>query len=127
MYHSLQVLSTDNGRDGYRATVTLKASGTLRLTVAKVTGNRSEVLEDSVVSGRGTYKPGDDVRVALRVEDGEVSAKAWTDGTSEPDWQLSAAATGEAKGDGVVILGYLSQRAPQAIMAPWSDLGVPAP
>lgn len=125
MYHSLQVLSSEDGRNGYRATVTLKETGTLRLTLAEVTGNRSDVLKDVVVAGRGTYAPGDDVTVSIRVVDGKVSAKAWAADDTEPDWQLSAAASSDgAAGDGVLILGYLSKRAPVGVTAPWSDLSV---
>ncbi|WP_454113704.1 glycoside hydrolase family 16 protein [Microbacterium maritypicum] len=128
MYHSLQVLSSEDGRNGYRATVSLKASGSLRLTMASVTGNRSTVLEDVYVGGRGSYGPGDDVQVSLRVVDGKVSAKAWTAGSEEPDWQLTARANRTVPvGDDVVLLGYLSQRAPEALTAPWSGLGVSAP
>ena len=128
MYHSLQVLSSEDGRNGYRATVSLKASGSLRLTMASVTGNRSTVLEDVYVGGRGSYGPGDDVQVSLRVVNGKVSAKAWTAGSEEPDWQLTARANRTVPvGDDVVLLGYLSQRAPEALTAPWSGLGVSAP
>lgn len=123
MYHSIQVLASEDGRSGYRATVTLKASGNLRLTLARITGNRSEVLEDLTVARRGSYAPGDDVRVSISVADGTVSAKAWAAQAEEPGWQATAEANPRAvDGDGVLILGYLSKRAPQAIMAPWSDL-----
>ena len=126
MYHSLQIASSDDGRSGYRATVTLKASGSIRLTLASVSGNRSTVLEDVTVAKRGTYAPGDDVQVAISVKDGTVSAKSWVAGAEEPDWQLTASGAKPA-GDGVLLLGYLSKRAPSAVMAPWSDLGVTAP
>lgn len=123
LYDSLQILSSDDGRSGYRATVTLKSSGTLRLTLAKVTGNKSEVLQDVVVAARGSYAPGDTVRVSLRALDGTVSAKAWKVGSTEPGWQLSARPGGTAPtGDGVQILGYLSQKAPTSVQAPWSGL-----
>lgn len=126
MYHSLQVASSDDGRSGYRATVTLKASGSIRLTLASVTGNRTTVLEDVTVAKRGSYAPGDDVQVAISVKDGTVSAKSWVAGAEEPDWQLTASGAKPA-GDEVLLLGYLSKRAPSAVMAPWSDLGVTAP
>lgn len=123
MYHSLQVLSSEDGRSGYRATVTLRASGSIRLTVAKIVGNRSEVLKDVTVAAKGTYSPGDDVQVSLRAVDGKVSAKAWAAGTNEPGWQVTApAAKGGPAGDDVVLLGYLSKRAPAAVKAPWSEL-----
>lgn len=125
MYHSLQVASSEDGRNGYRATVTLKASGNIRLTVAKVSGNRSQVLKDVTVSGRGTYALGEDVQVSLRVVDGKVSAKAWAVKDDEPDWQITAPATSSAAGDSVVVIGYLSKVAPSAVRAPWSDLTTP--
>jgi hypothetical protein len=55
-----------------------------------------------------------------------VSAKSWVAGAEEPDWQLTASGAKPA-GDEVLLLGYLSKRAPSAVMAPWSDLGVTAP
>ena len=123
MYHSLQALSSDDGKNGYRATVTLKASGSIRLTLAKVTANKTEVLEDAVVAPRGSYEPGEDVRVSIRVVDGSVLAKAWAADANEPDWQLSAAGGATAAtGDGIRIMGYLSRVAPHAVDAPWSEL-----
>ena len=51
-----------------------------------------------------------------------------TAGSEEPDWQLTARANRTVPvGDDVVLLGYLSQRAPEALTAPWSGLGVSAP
>jgi len=123
MYHSLQALSSDDGKNGYRATVTLKASGTLRLTLAKVTGNKTEVLKDVVVAGRGSYAPGDDVRVSIRVVNGKVLAKAWVADASEPDWQITAkGGATAATGDNIRIMGYLSKVAPRAVTSPWSGL-----
>ncbi|WP_311246180.1 family 16 glycosylhydrolase [Microbacterium sp. WCS2018Hpa-23] len=123
MYHSLQALSSDDGKNGYRATVTLKASGSIRLTLAKVTANRSVTLKDVVVAGRGTYEPGDDVRVSIRVIDGTVLAKAWAADANEPDWQVTVSGGATAStGDGIRILGYLSKVAPNAVTARWSEL-----
>lgn len=123
MYHSLQVASSEDGRNGYRATVTLKSSGSIRLTVAKVTNNRSQVLKAVTVAGRGTYAPGDDVQVSISVLDGTVSAKAWAVKNGEPDWQVTTAATASsASTDSVVVIGYLSKRAPSAVRTPWSEL-----
>lgn len=123
MYHSLQALSSDDGKNGYRATVTLKGSGSIRLTLAKVTANKTEVLKDAVVASRGSYEPGEDVRVSIRVVDGIVLAKAWAADANEPDWQLSAPGSASAAtGDGIRIMGYLSKVAPNAVSAPWSEL-----
>lgn len=128
LYQSLQVRSTDDGRDGYRATVTLKAAGTLRLTLASVHGNRSTVLSDIVVAGRSSYQPGDSVHVSIRVVDGKASAKTWVTGAGEPNWQLTAKGSGAIPdGDGVILLGYLSQHAPIPLTVPWSGLSVAAP
>lgn len=125
MYQSLQIASSGDGRNGYRATVTLKASGSLRLTVAKVTNNRSQVMKDVTVAGRGTYAPGDDVRVSIRVDDGTVYAKSWAAKATEPDWQVVAPEPDvNPTGSSVVIIGYLSKHAPAAVRSPWSDLGV---
>jgi hypothetical protein len=88
-----------------------------------VTANKTEVLKDVVVAGRGSYEPGDDVRVSIRVVDGTVLAKAWAADANEPDWQLRAAGGASAStGDGIRILGYLSKVAPNAVNAPWSEL-----
>jgi hypothetical protein len=124
MYQSLQVLSSEDGRAGYRATVTLRTSGSIRLTVAQVVGNRSRVLKDVVVAPRGSYSPGESVQVALTVEDGSVLAKSWVVGDTEPDWQINARAdaSGASLGDDVVILGYLSKRAPHGVFGDWSGL-----
>ncbi|WP_217181704.1 family 16 glycosylhydrolase [Streptomyces sp. AC495_CC817] len=123
LYQSLQVLASENGRAGYRATVTLKESGSIRLTVARVVGNRSEVLKDLVVAPRGSYAPGDSVNVTLSVENGSVLARSWVAGTKEPDWQVKAKATKvSGAGKSVVILGYLSQVAPRGVFAGWSSL-----
>lgn len=124
MYQSLQVLSSEDGRAGYRATVTLRSSGSIRLTVAQVVDNRSRVLEDVVVAPRGSYSPGDSVQVALTVEDGSVQAKSWVVGDTEPGWQITAHtdASGASIGEDVMILGYLSKRAPHGVFGDWSGL-----
>lgn len=123
MYQSLQILSSDDARAGYRATVTLKASGSIRLTVARVVGSRSQVLQDLVVAPRGSYSPGDSVTVVLTAQDGSVRAKSWVSGEAEPDWQVEEKATTVAgAGDGIIILGYLSKRAPHGVFGDWTGL-----
>lgn len=123
LYQSIQIASSDDGRSGYRATITLKSSGSIRLTLAKITGNRSEVLKDLVVAPRGSYAPGDAVKVSLSAHDGTVAAKAWKVGATEPEWQVTAQPGGVAPaGDGIRILGYLSQKAPSSVKIDWSGL-----
>lgn len=129
MYHSLQVLSSGDGRAGVRATVALKSSGSIRLTLAQVRGNRSTVLQDMVVAPRGTYAPGDDVKVSVRVEDGFASAKAWAAHATAPGWQFVQPTRADAApgADGILILGYLSKRAPNGVVAPWGELAATTP
>lgn len=122
MYQSIQVLSSDDRRHGYRATVTLKSSGSIRLTLARIVDNRSQVVQDQIVAPRGSYSAGDSVQVAIRVADGDVMAKAWPADGTEPGWQMTQGAGEVRTGDGVFLLGYLSRRAPEPVVAPFEGL-----
>lgn len=128
LYNSLQIRSSPDGKDGYRATVALRANGTIRLTLAERVNDRSTVLLDDVVASRGTYAPGHQVRVALSYADGVLSAKAWRADHTEPAWQLTAAvAHSEVPESGAYILGYLSRKAPSNVTVPWSNFASTAP
>jgi hypothetical protein len=122
LYQSVQLPLANDARSGYRATVTLKSSGTIYLTLAWVSHNRSRELHSTVaVARRGSYAPGGRVRVAIAVDKGRVSAKAWPQGAAEPGWQLSGAATVTPQSlGGVLVIGYLSRHAPVDVSAGWT-------
>lgn len=122
LYNSLQIMSSSDGANGYRATVALSANGSLRLTISQVSEGRSVVLRHAAVAPRRPRSPGDQVRVNLAYDNGSVLAKAWQTDDVEPAWQLTAPVASQENDGAVYILGYLSRRAPNDVTAGWSDL-----
>ncbi|MGM1017098.1 MAG: glycoside hydrolase family 16 protein [Actinomycetota bacterium] len=121
MYNSVQILSSQDGKKGYRSTITLKASGSIHLTIASVANGRAKTLEQKMIAPGGTYRPGHRVSVEIGYVDGAVKAKAWRSDKKEPQWQLSETAKAPARtSDGVRILGYLSSGAPRAVTTNWT-------
>lgn len=124
LYGSVQVRSSDNGRSGYRTTVAMKPNGSLALTLELMENGRRTLLGQQTVASRGSFGPGDEIRLDISYVDGVAQARAWpTDSTTPAEWQLSADTTSTiADDDGVQVFSYLSRNAPNRVTADWSDL-----
>lgn len=125
LYNSVQVRSSDNGRSGYRSTVAMRPNGSLYLSIELLENGRRTILEERSVAPKGTFGPGDDVRLEMSYVNGTVKARAWSVSDVAPvGWQLAEKSNSSDVGDddGVQLLSYLSRGSVAKASSDWSGL-----
>ncbi|MFT4156836.1 MAG: family 16 glycosylhydrolase [Microbacterium sp.] len=121
LYGSLDLVTPGDNEVGYRATVAIKSSGSLYLTLYRLQGGRSYPVDQQWLAPAGHYTNGDSIQVVLANDGSTVSAKAWVVGNKEPASQVSATtATPIAAGAVARVVTYLSKSAPHSVIANWS-------
>ena len=117
-YGALQLRSATPGV-GYRSKLGISASGSLTVSLSRVSGGAETALGSSQGTGT-TLKAGDTVRlegVVAGVNPVLVYVRAWKAGSATPNWQLAARdyTTSRITTAGPTRLwGYLSSSAPTA-------------
>ncbi|WP_169514502.1 vanadium-dependent haloperoxidase [Actinokineospora enzanensis] len=109
-----------NDAGTYRATVSLRPDGSVRLGLRRTdaAGAETALTTDQTISGLA-YQPGSVLRVRLQVTGTApttLRAKVWADGTAEPGWQATTSdQTGALQGAGNAgLLANLSGSATNA-------------